>query len=376
MKRVLFLASYYPNKFGNEGIFIKKHADSLYNNKNVEINVFAIKDCILNPIIPFEIERNLNEHLIYYNTNTSGFKWVKSIKRLKNLILGLRYGIKNIQKPEIIHLNCVHPLGFVGVLLSIYWRIPLILTEHSSIYIDNEFYKYTNFFSRLHYYITFFFAKKITAVSEYHKNEIIKKIPLSKKKIFVIPNIVTENFEFYQKEKIKYNLLHVSNLKNVKGLENIFEAIKKLKNERKIFNLNIIGGKKEEIEFYSKLAESMDISDLIIFHGEKTVKELSKFYQNSDVLIMNSEFETFGVVFIESISTGTPVISNITGVLNDSMIKPFVIPFEHGSAENIKNAIIKFYDNPIILTRNNAEKIKKEFSELNVSDKFVKLYDY
>lgn len=375
MKRVLFLASYYPNKFGNEGIFIKKHAAAIHKNKKLLMEVISIKDCTLDTDKSFYCESKGFEHIVYYNVNTKGFRLIKTLKRLFNLLSGLRQIIRKLEKPDIIHLNCVHPLGFVAVFLSLYWKKPLYLTEHSSIYIGNEFKKYTNNFSRLHYYITFYFSKKITAVSEYHKKEIIKNIPFCKNRISVIPNIVTEDFIFKEKTQIKRKLIHVSNLKDVKGLEDILYALKSLEIEGEIFNLDVVGGKLKDIEIYKNLVLNLKLSNQIKFHGEQSVKELGKFYTDSDLLIMNSEFETFGVVYIESISTGTPIISNITGVLNNEIIQPFVKSFIHGSAENIKIAIKEFYKNPILISKENSQLIKKEFSESIVSDKFVKLYD-
>ena len=122
-----------------------------------------------------------------------------------------------------------------------------------------------------------------------------------------------------------------SNLKNKKPILLCVSRVSKEKNLEDFFNLDfpdcekIMVGDGPMRETYQNKYKD------VYFVGFKTGKELAKYYQNADVFVFPSKWETFGIVMIESMASGTPVAAypvqgpidvidnNITGILSDNL---------------------------------------------------------
>lgn len=102
-------------------------------------------------------------------------------------------------------------------------------------------------------------------------------------------------------------LLFVGMNFEVKGLDTIMAALAKAriaKPESKIRLLVV--GKGDEAK-YGKMARSMGIAEAVIFAGTQ-VEGLERYYRAADMFIMLSEFDTFGMVVLEAMAAGLPVI--------------------------------------------------------------------
>ncbi|MFQ5646230.1 MAG: glycosyltransferase family 4 protein, partial [bacterium] len=87
-----------------------------------------------------------------------------------------------------------------------------------------------------------------------------------------------------------------------KGLQYVFEALKILDNDR--VKLLIVG--QGETAAFKKIAENMGIDNNIIFAGHSD--SISKYYAASDIFVFPSTFDAFGMVVLEAMATGLPVI--------------------------------------------------------------------
>lgn len=109
-------------------------------------------------------------------------------------------------------------------------------------------------------------------------------------------------------------LIYVGQLIPRKHAETIIEAIYKLKESEGINNilLNIIGTGVEEESLKAKVKE-YELDDVVTFSGRKPHKEVLQRMQESDVFIMVSDKEVFGLVYIEAMSQGCIVIASSEG---------------------------------------------------------------
>src|SRR2546426_3185868 len=71
----------------------------------------------------------------------------------------------------------------------------------------------------------------------------------------------------------------------------------------------VIGGSGDDVPRLSALAEQLGVSDAVHFVGEVPDEELSARLSAADVFVMPSRKEGFGIVFIEAMACGTPVIA-------------------------------------------------------------------
>lgn len=165
-------------------------------------------------------------------------------------------------------------------------------------------------------------AKYITVVSERLKQEIIDVYGISAKKIAVIPmGCDTSNFspmfknKKYFKNNGKKNIIFVGRLAEKKGVKYLIDAMRYID-----ANLYIIGKGPLEQELKKQASH---YNDKITFLGPKTHQELPEIYASADVFVAPSitakdgDQEGFGLVIIEAMASGTPVVGSRSGGIVD-----------------------------------------------------------
>lgn len=138
---------------------------------------------------------------------------------------------------------------------------------------------------------------------------------------FVSPNVLQE-IQCKEGERI---LLYVGRIDPVKGLITIIKALELLRQRAKpLYNrlkLVIVGGgrKNQDLpknEEFIRIKESIGRKKLtgkVIFLGSKKQSQLKKYYSAADAFMMPSLYESFGLVAVEALACGTPVIVSQIG---------------------------------------------------------------
>ncbi len=141
------------------------------------------------------------------------------------------------------------------------------------------------------------------------------------------------------------DFLFVGRLIKLKNLSYLIKGFyEALKENKKIF-LHIVG-EGQERNGLEKLAEKLNITDFIKFHGVLYKENLLKIYQSSDVFLITSEYESFSMVTTEAMACGLPVIGTKAGFL-PSLIKPGETGFlvELNNIKELKEKILFFSEN-------------------------------
>ena len=119
-------------------------------------------------------------------------------------------------------------------------------------------------------------------------------------------------------------ILYVGRVEPLKGLDILLGAMPLL-HDTPAVHLLIVGGNPEEDSEFERLkilAKRLDISDIVTFTGSVNQDELPVYYSAADIFVLPSWYESFGLVALEAMSCGTPVVVSRVGGL-----KTFV---EHG----------------------------------------------
>ena len=127
-------------------------------------------------------------------------------------------------------------------------------------------------------------------------------------------------------EKNSKIILAVGRIEPLKGFDALLYALKILLVRRPELkdqlNLWIIGGDTSEpvnlwsgeLKHLERLKRELGLTARVKFVGKKTQKELRYFYSAADIVVMPSHYESFGMVALEAMACGTPVIiSNVSG---------------------------------------------------------------
>ena len=111
-------------------------------------------------------------------------------------------------------------------------------------------------------------------------------------------------------------ILFVGRIDPLKGIKNLLRAMSYLKRRR--LRLVIIGGDEQsqpEVQKLKNLARELQIEDSVAFHGLVEQGILPYFYSAADLCVIPSYYESFGMVALESLACGTPVVAAKVGCL-------------------------------------------------------------
>lgn len=159
-------------------------------------------------------------------------------------------------------------------------------------------------------------AKKNIATTNFTIEKCSKNNNISKSKFSLIPLSVRnkKNIKIKHDRSKNFNLLFVGRLEeneNYKGLELLIEASKNLVNKGIKIKLNIVGEGNAKQKFIS--IANLKSNRYIKFLGQISNQDLKKLYLSSDLFVMPSFGEGFGIVFLEAMSYGIPCIGGNYG---------------------------------------------------------------
>ena len=222
----------------------------------------------------------------------------------------------------------------------------------------------------------------ITAVS--------KDLILSTKKYFnidqdinLIPNFIDvslyknkSNFEFRKKfaNKGEKLLVHVSNFRKVKRVNDVIRIFNHV-NKRIPCKLLMIGDGPDRIDA-EKLTRELNLSQNIRFVGK--IKSVEKFLSISDIFLLTSESESFGLVALEALASSVPVISTNQGGINEVNINGATgYLFNVGDIINMSKKCIEILSDSELLKelRDNSLIHAKNFDIKNIVPMYENLYD-
>lgn len=325
--------------------------------------------------------------LVGNDTNTTvkeevnGVKVIRAatIKTISNTpICPSMPGLIKKHPSDICHFHFPYPWGDVSYLMASP-KAKLVVTYHSDIIRQknlNKIYKpvMRRFLGR---------ADAIIATSP----NMIKNSPVLsrlKQKCVVIP-LCTDISRFEQRDESKIDalkseygpkiLLFVGRLIYYKGLQYLIKAMTKIE-----ANLLLVGEGplKEEL---LNLAKELKVDSKVFFLGPKTDDELPALYQAADIFILPSieKTEAFGIVQLEAMASGTPVIcTNLkTGVpyVNKDRETGFVVPPQDSEAiARASNDILNNDELRASMSLNASKRVNAEFTKELFLDRHFDLY--
>jgi len=113
-------------------------------------------------------------------------------------------------------------------------------------------------------------------------------------------------------------LLFVGNLIERKGLHILLEALAELRDQA--WHLDIVGSEEMDPSYAGRMQQQIDTLDLrsrLTLHGVLDGERLAACYQTSQLLVVPSSYEGFGIVYLEALSFGVPVIASAAGATDE-----------------------------------------------------------
>ena len=266
--------------------------------------------------------------------------------------------------------------AYAGKTLKMSYGLPLVSTIHATEAgrnsgINGETQKYIN---DTEWMLTYE-SSEVIVNSNYMKNELQRLFGLPYEKINVVPNGVNINlfngierdYDFRRQyamdnEKI---ILFMGRLVYEKGIQHLIAAMPKILanyNDAKL----IIAGKGGMIDELKNEVYSLGLNDKVYFTGYLSSQNVQKMYKCADIAVFPSTYEPFGIVALEGMLSGTPVVVSDIGGLNEIVdhgingMKSYA-----GNANSLADSILtllfdhKLCDN---IVKNAVSKVKKDFN--------------
>ena len=293
------------------------------------------------------------------------------------------YRVVNLYKLDLLHAHYAIPYAYAAFTAKQMLKeegkdIPLVTTLHGTditLVGQHPSYKHAVEFSINK-------SDTITSVSESLKKDTLQIFNI-KKEIKVITNFIdnTEFDDFNECSRRQFAtddekiLIHVSNLRPVKRIEDVLEIFKDV--EKHVKSKLIIIGEGPDMEKVNEfLEENPHLISKIRLLGK--VNDLYRILQLSDLFLLPSEQESFGLAALEAMAAQTPVISSNAGGIPEVNIQGETgYLAEIGNVKAMSNYAIKLLSNDELLLemKNNAKKQAIKFDLKNILPLYEQMYD-
>ncbi|MGB3641438.1 MAG: glycosyltransferase family 4 protein [Rivularia sp. (in: cyanobacteria)] len=156
------------------------------------------------------------------------------------------------------------------------------------------------------------FADVIITSSEYSKSEIVS-VGINPDSVHVLsPGLDREKYQILSSSNRSDSkkILCVGNYVPRKGIIYSIEAFSQI--ERQNFTLHLVGNRKNNSSYYNQLknaVEKLKLTECVVFHDGSDQENIKQLYASSDIFVLPSFKETFGIVFLEAMHYGLPIIT-------------------------------------------------------------------
>lgn len=186
-------------------------------------------------------------------------------------------------------------------------------------------------------------------------------------------------------KKDPFKLLYVGRLEKRKGTEEFIDSLPEILEKKPKILVDIVGrdcyqtrGNISYAEYF-KIKVPKKFSKRVKFHGFVSKSKLDNFYQNCDVFIAPSRYESFGLIFLEAMSYGKPVIgTKVGGIPEIVRDKEVGLLIDVNKPDQIAGSVIKLFDDEKLrekLGRRAFSYVRKNFSVEKLTETSLRIYN-
>lgn len=185
-------------------------------------------------------------------------------------------------------------------------------------------------------------------------------------------------------------LLFVGRIEPLKGLDILLQALALMIKDNRLTKslpcLSVIGGdpgeddlvKSQEMLRVQEMSQQLGLADYVGFQGKKSQDSLPYYYSGSEVVIVPSHYESFGMVALEAMACGTPVVASQVGglaYLIQDGVTGFHVPV--GEPEALADRITALLLDHELRARmgRQAAEFAKEYSWAIIAEKIISVYN-
>lgn len=317
-------------------------------------------------------------------------------------------GIKLFAESKNIQYDLIHShywmSGIAAIELSEIWNIPFLQMFHTLVLMKNRIARTPQEVEGEYRILgekkVISKANRIIAATLAEKSQLEFLYDVPSSKISVIPpGVDTRHFYPIPKDEAKEvvgvpentrTILFVGRIEPLKGIDKLVQAISIIQKNGGLrccpHNLVIIGGEPNaksedmnaEMARLQDMVEDLKIENFVIFLGKQDQQMLPYYYSAAEVVVMPSHYESFGMVALEAMACGTPVVASQVGglafLVRDGETG-FVVP--GNDVETLAKRLIELIKDEEL--RNKLGNKSAEYAQLyaweNISEKMIEVYN-
>lgn len=290
------------------------------------------------------------------------------------LIPRLFFALFKTPSNSIFHIHIAQAgIPEVAFLAAKLRRIPVIMHLHGDVEASSSAGILLPLYKKIFLGFVLRHATSVIVPTKTYQKTITKRYGL-KNQVHVIPTGVDESF-FFEKQsttpRASTTILYTGRLTVEKNIDLLIEAVGKVKYPIRF----VIAGDGPLRQTLEKKAKEAASSQHIEFVGRKSAKELQQYYNDADIFVLASNYESQSLSTLEAMASGTPaIVANVDAV--NEIVGEWGIVTEK-SARGFTEAITMLIENPVYHAElsQKAKQRAEEFSWQTLLPKFEDVYD-
>ncbi|GAB6152834.1 hypothetical protein JCM17380_15840 [Desulfosporosinus burensis] len=192
-------------------------------------------------------------------------------------------------------------------------------------------------------------CQRIQLISQSERRYLASHFPQYLPKTEVLPlGIIIPSERWQQRNTNEF--LYVGRLLDYKGIEDLIKAVSFIQQSGRQIHLNIVGKGTDSYEgFLKQLVRSLKLGACLQFHGRTTSSEVRRWMARATSLVVPSRREAYGLVALEGMAIGTPIIASNAGGLAEVVSNTCALTFEAGNVGQLSKALASALDKPSLL---------------------------
>jgi L-malate glycosyltransferase len=374
--KILILPSWYINSYNSIlGSFFKEQAEALVKYGN-NVGLIAIQEISIIDIFK-QKKLDISKKVFTENgVNTFSIQYpaIPKLHKIRNKIK-LELFKKIIQEyvnkyglPDIVHLHSFMA-GELAIWIKEKYKIPYIVTEHYSGFSRNLISKK----DLLRAEIFFYNSSYNIAVSSKFAILLNKQF---KQNFTSIPNIVNIDFFSVKEKKTdkEFTFINIASLDKNKNQSMLINSFVKVFKDNEDVKLTIVG-EGPDYDNLNNLIIKLDMTKRIKLYGRANREEVKELLQSSDAFVLSSQYETFGVVVIEAMACGLPVVATKCSGPEDIIRNDSIGILSDIDENSLSSSLVTLYNNIDTYDANYIHQYAKDnFSEEVVCLKLNDIY--
>ncbi|WDT68438.1 glycosyltransferase [Cloacibacterium sp. TD35] len=367
--KILFISSWFPNQLEpTNGNFVQRHAEAVSLLHDVGV-LHAIGDFNQKEKFVFDdqVINGIRTLIVYYKNSKNPLQ--NFLRRMK----AYQLGFKKMQKPDLVHGNVLHNNMFFAVSLKRKYGIPFVISEHWSIFQEQNHAKS----SKSARFLAKKIAEKASFILPVTENLIsgLRKLGITTP-MKVVGNVVdTDLFSPKCKESENFTFLHISNLIALKNPKKIIKAAIDLHQINPHFELQIGGD--GDLKPLQEIIHENKAEDYIKTFGMLSLEHVSEKMKTANCFVLFSDYENQPCVILESLASGIPVIATNVGGIPELLSGNRGVLIAKNDTGSLFHAMKNVLDKKVEFeTPENARKfVEENYSKQVIAEKFSEIYN-